>query len=75
MSNVDAEDERVWRAFECVAARVGARLQEDMTPVLARLLASAGEGSALQLVDGTGQVRGCWRSAEDLARDLVALNA
>ena len=46
-----------------------------MTLLLARLLASAGEGGELRLVDGAGQVLRTWRSAEDLARELAALHA
>ena len=75
----NAEAEHVARGTARLRAQHADRLQEDVTPLLARLLArllaSAGEEGELLLVDGTGQVRGRWRSAEGLAHDLVARDA
>ncbi len=64
--------ERLRTHVEAVVARKAARLEEELTPLLARLLASAGEGGEPRLVDGAGRVLRCWQVAEDLARELVA---
>ncbi len=70
----DRIHERLRTHVEAVAARKAARFEEEMTPLLARLLASAGEGGELRLVDGAGHVLGRWHAAEDLARELAALH-
>ena len=67
--------ERLRTHVEAVAARKAARLEEELTPLLARLLASAGDGGELRLVDGAGQALRRWQAAEDLARELAALHA
>jgi hypothetical protein len=67
--------DRLRTHVEPVAARKAARLEEELTPLLARLLASAGEGGELRLVDGAGHVLGRWQAAEDLARELATLHA
>jgi hypothetical protein len=73
-----AEAEHVAGVAARQRARHADRLQEDVTPLLARLLArllaSAGEEGELLLVDGAGQVVRRWQAAEDLARELASLD-
>jgi hypothetical protein len=66
--------ERLRTHVEAIAARKAVQLEEELMPLLSRLLASAGEGGELRLVDGAGHVLGRWQAAEDLARELAALH-
>jgi hypothetical protein len=51
-----AEAAHMEAVFARMATRAVARLEEDMTPLFARVLASAGEGGEMRLMGGTGQV-------------------